>query len=77
MADKPEHPAYCIIEFPYALVLPADVAMKVFPLICQGEPVTYDWTNSVHKRVKSRADGISIKQFTLAQYASLALSDDE
>ena len=74
MADQS---AYCIIEFPYALVLPADVAMKVFPLICQGEPVQYDWTNSVHKRVKSRADGISIKQFTIAQYASLALSDDE
>lgn len=77
MADKPEHPAYCIVEVPYALVLPADVAMKLFPLLCQGEPVQYDWTNSVHHRVKPKSDGASIKQFTIAQYASLALSSDE
>jgi hypothetical protein len=46
-------------------------------LLCQGEPVQYDWTNSVHKRVKTKSDGSSIKQFTIAQYAALALSDDE
>ena len=74
MADQA---AYCIVEVPYALVLPADVAMKLFPLLCQGEPVQYDWSNSVHRRVKTKTDGASIKQFTLAQYASLALSDDE
>ena len=72
-----EPSAYCIIEVPYALVLPADVAMKLFPLLCQGEPVQYDWTNSVHHRVKPKSDGASIKQFTIAQYASLALSSDE
>jgi len=74
MADTP---AYCIVEVPYALVLPADVAMKLFPLICQGEPVQYDWTNGVHKRVKTKNDSTSIKQFTIAQYAALALNDDE
>ena len=72
-----EQSAYCIVEVPYALVLPADVAMKLFPLVCQGEPVQYDWTNGVHKRVKSKNDGASIKQFTIAQYAALALNDDE
>jgi hypothetical protein len=74
MADTP---AYCIVEVPYALVLPADIAMKLFPLLCHGEPVQYDWTNGVHKRVKTKSDSANIKQFTLAQYAELALSSDE
>ena len=74
MADTP---AYCIVEVPYALVLPADVAMKLFPLVCQGEPVQYNWTEGVHKRVKTKSDGANIKQFTIAQYAALALNDDE
>jgi hypothetical protein len=69
--------AYCIVEVPYALVLPADVAMKLFPLLCQGEPVQYDWTNGVHKRVKTKSDGANIKQFTIAQYAELALNSGE
>ena len=72
-----EQSAYCIVEVPYALVLPADIAMKLFPLICQGEPVQYDWTGGVHKRVKTKSDGANIKQFTIAQYAALALNDDE
>ena len=72
-----EQSAYCIVEVPYALVLPADVAMKLFPLVCQGEPVQYDWTNGVHKRVKTKNDSANIKQFTIAQYAALALNDDE
>ena len=74
MADQS---AYCIIEVPYALVLPADVAMKLFPLLCHGEPVQFDWSDKAHKRIKTDRDGVSIKQFTIAQYASLALSSDE
>lgn len=77
MPDKPEHPAYCIIEVPYTLVLPADVAMQAFPLLCQGESVNYDWKNSVHKHVKAGASTVSIKQFTIAQYAELALNSDD
>lgn len=71
MADS-----YCIVEVPHALVLPADVAMKLFPLLCQGEPVQYDWSDKVHKRVKPERDGCTIKQFTVVQYAQLALNDD-
>jgi hypothetical protein len=73
MADAP---AYCIVDVPNSLVLPADVAMKLFPLLCQGEPVQYDWSDKVHKRVKPDRDGCTIKQFTIAQYAQLALNDD-
>lgn len=69
--------SYCIIEIPHALVLPADVAMQLFPLLCQGEPVTYDWQNKSHKRVASDRDGCTIKQFTVAQYAALALNSTD
>jgi hypothetical protein len=74
MADQA---AYCIVEVPYTLILPADVAMKAFPLLCQGEPVTYDWTNSVHKRIGKDKATVTVKQFTIAQYAALALNDAE
>lgn len=68
--------SYCLIEVPYALVLPADVAMQLFPLLCHGEPVQYDWSEKVHKRVSPDRDGASIKQFTVAQYAQLVLNDE-
>lgn len=72
-----KHQAYCIIDVPHTLVMPADLAMELFPLLCAGEPVTYDWTNKVHKRVPSERDGCTIKQFTLAQYAELALNSTD
>ena len=51
--------------------------MELFPLLCQGEPVQYDWQNKVHKRVSSDRDGCTIKQFTIAQYAALALESTD
>lgn len=69
--------SYCIVEVPHAVVLPADVAMQLFPLLCQGEPVTYDWHDKAHKRVASDRDTCTIKQFTIAQYAALALNSTD
>jgi hypothetical protein len=71
---KPQ--TYCIIEVPHAMVLPAEIAMELFPLLCHGEPVQYDWQEKVHKRVARDRDGCTIKQFTIAQYAQLALNSD-
>lgn len=68
--------AYCIIETPHAMVIPAEIAMELFPLLCHGEPVQYDWQNKVHKRVAPERDGCTIKQFTIAQYAQLALNSE-
>jgi hypothetical protein len=69
--------SYCIVEIPHAMVLPADVAMQLFPLLCQGEPVSYDWQTKTHKRVTSDRDTCTIKQFTIAQYAALALNSTD
>lgn len=71
---KPQ--TYCLVEVPHALVLPSEIAMELFPLLCAGEPVQYDWSEKVHRRVATERDGASIKQFTIAQYAMLALNDE-
>lgn len=34
---------YCLVEIPHAMVLPSEIAMELFPLLCAGEAVTYDW----------------------------------
>lgn len=73
----PEPQAFCLIEVPHALVMPAEVAMKLFPLLCHGEPVSFDWTNKVYKRVDPARDGSVIKQFSAAQYAQLALESTD
>lgn len=75
--NKASHAAYCIIETPHALVFPAEIAVQLFPLLCRGEPVQYDWTEKTHKRVKPDRDGAVLKQFTLAQYASLVLNSED
>jgi len=69
---------YCIVEIPSAMAFPAEVAMELFPLLCQGEPVTYDWSDKSYKRQKSTRDyACTVKQFTIAEYAQLALDEEE
>ena len=45
---------YCIIDFPHSMVFPAEVAMQLFPMLCQGEAVDYDWTNKQYRREQNR-----------------------
>ena len=74
---KPE--TYCIIELGgQGLVMTTDVAMQLFPLLCQAEEVTYDWTAQRYKRTKRQTsvNNMALKQFTTAQYAELALDSD-
>ena len=66
---------YCIIDFPHSMVFPAEVAMQLFPMLCQGEAVDYDWTNKQYRREQNR-NTVSIKQFTLAQYAQVHLNSE-
>jgi len=57
------------------MVFPAEVAVQLFPMICQGEAVSYDWTEKQYKRETNR-DTVSLKQFTLAQYAEVQLNSE-
>lgn len=69
---------YCLIDIPSSMVFPAEVAMELFPLLCQGESVSYDWQEKTHKRNKPTRDySCSVKQFTIAEYAQLALNEEE
>lgn len=70
---------YCIIELGgQGLVMTTDVAMQLFPLLCQAEEVTYDWTAQRYKRTQRQTavNNMALKQFTTAQYAELALNSD-
>jgi len=67
--------AYCLIDFPHSMVFPAEVAMQLFPMLCQGEAVSYDWTEKQYKREATR-DTVVVKQFTLAQYAEVQLNSE-
>jgi hypothetical protein len=67
-------PAYALIENLRSVVLPTDVAMQVFTLLCQGEQVTFDWQTKAYKRDTEYAP--TLKVFTLRDHASLALNDD-
>ena len=66
---------YCIIDFPNSMVFPAEVAVQLFPMLCAGEAVSYDWTEKQYKRENNR-DTVSLKQFTLVQYAELQLNSE-
>tara|TARA_B110000305_G_C19226515_1_gene533100 strand:+ start:80 stop:301 length:222 start_codon:yes stop_codon:yes gene_type:complete len=66
---------YCIIDFPSSMVFPAEVAVQLFPMLCVGEAAQYDWSSKQYKRETSR-DTVTLKQFTIAQYAELQLNSD-
>jgi hypothetical protein len=69
--------SYCLIDSIGTLVLPADIAMQLFPLLCQGEVVEYEWTKKTYKRKpQDMHSKITLRQFTIAEYASLALDSD-
>ena len=58
------------------LLLPADVAVEAFKLLCRGEPIRYDWEKKGYKRERTTSSngGVSLRTFSLEDYASLALN---
>ena len=73
-----KHQTYCLIDMPSSMVFPSEVAMELFPLLCQGEAVTYDWQDKTYTRAKPTRDhSCTVKQFTIAEYAQLALNEEE
>ena len=67
-------PTYALLENLRSAVLPTDIAMQVFALLCQAEQVTYDWQTKTYKRDNEYTP--TLKVFTLKDYASLALNED-
>lgn len=76
MAEQYEPKA--LLEFGgTSLVLPVDKAVEVFRMLCAGDPVQYDWEKKGYKRTTPSSNGgVSLRTFSLTDYASLALSSD-
>ncbi len=72
--SDPTPQTYALIEGVHSVVLPSDVAVQVFQLLCQGQPVSYDWQSKVYKR--NRDSVPLLKVFTLRDYATLQLEED-
>lgn len=68
------NPGYAMLDGVGGVVLPVDIAVQVFTLICQGEPVEYDWSSKSHKRRKDST--VTLRMFSVAEYATLALNDE-
>ena len=67
-----------IIEIPYkcqTLVLNADDAFALFKVMCNAEFIEYDYDKKGHKPVVG-GDRPSLKVFSIADYAQLALNSD-
>lgn len=70
-AEEPQ--GYALIEGAHAIVLPVDVAMQVFALLCKGEKVSYDWQTKTYRRTNEGSH--ILKAFSLTEYATLHLED--
>ena len=65
-----------VIDIPYkynTIVLNADDAYALFKILCNAEPIEYDYNLKGHKLVVT-TDRPSLKAFTVTDYAQLALN---
>ncbi len=76
MADDNKYEPKALLEFSgTSILLPVDEAIMAFKMLCNGEPVQYDWSKKGYKREKTGSNsGVSLKMFTITDYASLALN---
>lgn len=71
----PPPSGYALISGTNNIVLPVDMAIQVFGMLCKGEPIEYDWQSKSYKRRVS-SDMPTLQMFSVAQYATLSLEDD-
>ena len=80
MAKPQPAEAMCLIEINSSyLLLSAKDAAEIFPILCKGEVLEYDWNSKGYKRKKVDVHnvGVTLKQFTVEQYAVMALNSDQ
>lgn len=65
---------YAMLEHVNSVVLPADIAIQVFALLCRGQRVSYDWQTKMYKREVEYQP--SLKVFTAKDLAGLELNQD-
>jgi len=62
-----------------SVLLPVDEAIATFKMLCAGDCVQYSWEKKGYKRIKpdSHASAVSLKMFSITDYASLALNSTD
>ena len=64
---------YAMLDNINNVVLPIDIALQVFTLLCQGEKVSYDWQSKTHRIVVEGTP--QLRMFSLTEYATLKLEE--
>jgi len=68
-----------VIDIPYkynTVLLNADDAFALFKLLCNAEPIAYDYTSQSYKHVEEVTDRPTMKAFTTVDHAKLALNSE-
>jgi hypothetical protein len=77
MVDAKKPMAVVDIPYKYNIVLlNADDAYAVFKILCNAEPITYDYSAQSYKRVEEQTDRPTLKAFTVVDHAKLALNSE-
>lgn len=72
--NKLHESGYAMVDGVHTIVLPVEVAVQVFTLLCQGEKVSYDWQTKTYKRDKEYLP--ALKMFSVIDMASLSLNEE-
>lgn len=76
MVDSKKPMAVVNIPYKYQdVLLNADDAYALFKILCNAEPVTYDYSAQGYKR-NDTTDRPALKAFTVTDYAQLALNSE-
>lgn len=72
--NKINHSGYALIEQCDRVVLPVEVAMQVFALLCQGDRVSYDWQSKNYRY--DREYSPTLKMMSINDYATLSIAEE-
>ena len=76
MVDPKKQMAVVTTPYKYLdVLLNADDAYALFKILCNAEPVTYDYGAQGYKR-NDTTDRPTLKAFTVTDYGALALNSD-
>lgn len=77
MVDNKKPMAVVNIPYKYGdVLLNADDAYALFKILCNAEPIAYDYHMKSYKRNDDSTDRPTMKAFTVVDHASLALNSE-
>ena len=77
MVDNKKPMAVVNIPYKYGdVLLNADDAYALFKILCNAEPIKYDYALQSHVREENTTDRPTMKAFTVVDHAKLALNSE-